>query len=465
MPSVTELLATLERDHFLNAFEQLDAGPTTRFAGAIKFDVVFDDKRYVPEQVIGLALENAYRRVSGLRDFVVRGKISAFRSALHRCGFTIVPKVGSEPAVALKKTVGEILLLQTRYSSQSTDAMVRRGYLVRNELADLLYAQVERYEPRFTAHGYAFEVEGRDGIGRKVMSPWTRIYDPVMSPSATQGWYVVIHFSSRGDFFYLTLGCGATIFKDGSLADVDPKELSDKIRWAQRCFEEQPQSTANFADAVVLHGNHLSSQFEKSIAFAKRYSLQDFDENGFWEDLTILTGMLIAIYEAERLGKAPLSEAPEVREYQAQLPQVVKTKSKTGNGQGRFLSQAEKVAVELHAMATAQHALVEHGFTDIEDMSSTAPYDFSAKKDGGDWFIEVKGTTSAHADSFLLTANELSLHQGNKGQTVLAIVYDIDLKRQGETPSASGGSLSINIPWDPDQWLFKPTAYSASRKT
>ncbi|MFN6101883.1 MAG: MrcB family domain-containing protein, partial [Burkholderiales bacterium] len=46
-------------------------------------------------------------------------------------------------------------------------------------------------------------IEGSDGKGRKNESPWVRIYDPSMSPSATLGWYVVLHFSRDGTKSFL----------------------------------------------------------------------------------------------------------------------------------------------------------------------------------------------------------------------------------------------------------------------
>ncbi|WP_334188933.1 MrcB family domain-containing protein [Noviherbaspirillum sp.] len=463
MQSVTELLSSLERQHFLRAVERIDAGAKTRFSDSTKFDMVFNGKRYAPKEVTGLALEEAFKHTFGPADFKGGDSSSAFRT-LRRCGFTIVPKTAMEAPTSLKSIVSEILSLQTQYSSENTDEMKQRGFLVRVALRDLMYSHIEQFEPTFSASGYECTIEGRDGIGRKVMSAWTRIYDPEMSSSATQGWYVVIHFSSKGDYFYSTLGCGATVYKDGDLADVDPTELATRIHWAQQCFAGQPQLAARFSDAINLHGNHLSGQFEKATAFAKRYDPDCFDETEFWDDLVVLTRMLISIYESERLGKIPLSDAPEVREHQSQLSETIHPKSGSSRGQGRFLSQAEKTAVELHAMATIRAALAERGFTDIEDMSAKESYDFAAKKDGIDWFVEVKGTTSAYANSFLLTANELALHQENKGRTVLAIVYDIDINRDGGDPTATGGRLSIDIPWDPDQWEFKATAYSASRK-
>jgi hypothetical protein len=349
------------------------------------------------------------------------------------------------------------------YASENTDDMKRRGILVRSVLRDLLRAKAKIYEPLFSTSGYKFEVEGSDGIGRKAMSAWTRIYDFEMSPSATEGWYVVIHFSSRGDYFYLTLECGATVFKDGSLCDVDPRILAGKIYWAQRCFRGRSQLAARFSDPIVLHGNHLSTQYEKSTAFAKRYEINGFDESGFWDDSAKLVGMLISIYDADRLGKIPFSDAPELREHRSQLSDTARPTAKTRRGQGRFLSQREKAAVELHAMSRVRVALEENGFSEIEDVSAKKPYDFVAKKNGEDWFIEVKGTTSSCGDSVLLTANELSFHKAQKGRTVLAVVFDIDLDRGAAKPSARGGRVALEMPWDLELWDFTPTAYSASR--
>jgi hypothetical protein len=81
----------------------------------------------------------------------------------------------------------------------------------------------------------------------------------------------------------------------------------------------QPQLTACFSDPINLYGNHLSAQFEKATAFAKRYQLAGFSLELFWNDLAALSRMLVAIYEAERLGKTPFSEAPEFREHRSQL--------------------------------------------------------------------------------------------------------------------------------------------------
>ncbi|WP_158300750.1 MrcB family domain-containing protein [Chromobacterium sp. ATCC 53434] len=463
MPIIAELLSLLDRQQVLQAIHRLDEGTLTRFADSTAFDLLYQGKRYAPKAVAGLALEIAYQREFRPSDFKGGEGSSAFL-ALRRCGFTIIPKMERNLTTSLTTTIADILRLQTQYSSENSKPMQERGVLVRTIFRDILYSRMEQFEPLFSEKGYECMVEGRDGIGRKTISPWIRLYDPKMSPSATQGWYIVIHFSSKGDVFYLTIGCGSTIIKGSAIIHVDSDVLKEKIKWAKSCFAKKPRESRSFSNKIELHGNNLSDQFEKATAFAKRYPIQSFNESEFWQDLQTLCGMLVTIYEAERLGKSPHSESPEAYEHQFQLAETIRPRKSASPGQGRFLKQAEKKAVELHAMEAVRTALPDHGFTDIHDTSAKESYDFSARKDGNDWFIEVKGTTSAKADSFLLTANELTLHRQHQGRTVLAIVYDIDLDHSADTPKASGGMLSLSIPWDPEQWDFIPTVYSASKK-
>jgi len=51
MPTVTELLSILEREHVLQALEQLDAGEKISFAESTKCDVVYKGKHYAPKGV------------------------------------------------------------------------------------------------------------------------------------------------------------------------------------------------------------------------------------------------------------------------------------------------------------------------------------------------------------------------------------------------------------------------------
>jgi hypothetical protein len=464
MTIATELFLQIQRPHILAAIQQIDAGAKTRFADSTKFDVLFQKKRYAPKEVGGLALEMLALRSFGPKDFK-GGERSACFNSLSRCGFTIVPKRHHEPLATIPEVFAEILGLQLQYSSKNTDPMQRRGVLVRKLLPDLIRDRLEEIEPIFSSAGFECCVEGSDGVGRKNESPWVRIFDPEMSPSATHGWYVVLHFSRDGKRVYATVGCGATTLVGGSLVSVPEKELAQQVQWARLQIAESGHSAKYFSDSVELDGNKLSRQYEKAIAFAKTYKIGEFSEVKFWEDLIHLSKILVVLYGKDRLGKSPLSEAPEIIDARQIIDDMSRPGRRTGKGQGRGLSYPERVAIERRAMEVAAAGLLQAGFSELVDKSGTESYDFLAKKDGTTWKVEVKGTTSVVADTFLLTANELKLHTSDKGKTVLAVVSNIDLTRGGdEGPVASGGTLELLVPWNLDEWGFKPTAYQAVRR-
>lgn len=130
-------------------------------------------------------------------------------------------------------------------------------------------------------------------------------------------------------------------------------------------------------------------------------------------------------------------------------------------GQGYGLTQPQRVAVELAAMAVAKTNLRARGFTKIRDVSKTEPCDYRAEINGEEWFVEVKGTTSTSADQILLTAGEYRLHQQNGGRTCLIVVSNIVLNRKNDT--AAGGKASVSLPWKVENWIFEPTLYRVTR--
>ena len=461
MRSTTELLRTLPREHVIEAIKELDGGVTSRFADSVKFDLLYNGNRYPPKEVVGLALERLEKRQFGPADF--RGGVSSacFR-ALERCGFTIVQK-RSLSSATFRAVTNEILDLQRSYSSKNTPEMQRRGVLIRDELPQLIEDKLETLEPIFSHLGFQCSIEGSDGKGRKNESPWVRVYDPAMSPSPTLGWYCVVHFARDGATFYLALGCGATVFKEGSLINVPPEELERQVTWARGVLQHKGIKFDRYLEKMHLGGNALSGQFEKACALIKSYDRLNFDEQEFWSDLKFLCSALTVVYEQERTGKSPVLESPDLIAARDAIDEIARPLKRTSKGQGRGLTHPERQAIELRAMAIAEIELKRLDFEAITDKSRTESYDFSAMKDGIVWLVEVKGTTSVEGNTFLLTASELRLHKANTGKTILMIVSDINLDRTTIEPTATGGKLEAFIPWAIDLWNFEPTSYQAQR--
>ncbi|TDF85788.1 MrcB family domain-containing protein [Pseudomonas sp. H9] len=458
--SPAQLFASLKRANVLGALKQLAQSTSSRFASATKFELVYQSQRYAPKEVAALALEHLFHKAFDPKDLKGEEGSVCF-NALSRLGFTIIPKQTVAPPLLLCNIIKRILELQTQHSSQNTPLMQERGELVRKHFKERIYDAFNQIEPIFSQHGFDCAVEGSDGIGRKSYSPWVRIFTPSLSPSATEGWYVVIHFSSLGDCFYVTLGCGSTEGVD--LKHLPSEELDRRKAWARDRLNVKGLSTSKFQDPIALHGNKLSKQFERATLCAKKYLPESFDENEFWQDITELCTLLTCIYDSVLQGKSPDDSQSALAQASAEIENVVSPTQKA-QGQGRLRDPDERRVVELQAMALAKAELEAIGFSAIRDTSANHSYDFEAYKSGSKWLIEVKGTTSSNAEAFLLTANELELHRSNTGKTGLAIVYDIELDRSGTFPIASKGLVKLFLPWDPEEWEFSPSAYIARKK-
>src|SRR5438874_11527945 len=124
----------------------------------------------------------------------------------------------------LQESLKTIVALQQYWSADNTQPMQKRGQLIRDEIPSLL---------RTLAQQHCMEVEGRDGTGRKTRVPWVRVYDPELSPSATQGWYVVYLFAADGSTVYLSLNQGTTVFTGGQFVARDPEELAQRVTAAR----------------------------------------------------------------------------------------------------------------------------------------------------------------------------------------------------------------------------------------
>ena len=98
----------------------------------------------------------------------------------------------------MKEALKRICELQPHYSSENTPEMQERGA----QLRAVLKPAIEQLKPTLAEalgrFGQDFDVDASDGIGRKTELPWVRFCSKNMSPSPTEGFYSVIHFSTDG---------------------------------------------------------------------------------------------------------------------------------------------------------------------------------------------------------------------------------------------------------------------------
>lgn len=361
----------------------------------------------------------------------------------------------------LKTTINRICELQPLYSSSNTPEMQERGNLIRTDLAqklrDRLYDLGRAFDPLFDD----LAVEGSDGIGRKTEAPWVRLYSKTMSPTPREGFYIVIHFSANGSAFFVTIGCGSTIWSAGDLRPISDEQLKAKTSWARSVVEQRWGTLEPFSDAIALGARaSLPRTFEKATALARRIPVEGIDSTDLDGLLFACAERLSAIYlrQLERRDVAPGDQDA------LELAAIVKPLRRRTRAQGIGLSAAERRAVEQRAMFLATQFLESEGFT-CDDKSATESFDILARRGMHTLKIEVKGTTSDLCDSVLMTRNEVELHRSEKGRTGLLIVSRIQVDRGEAIPSAVGGVIDAMLHWDIDQWLLESIAFQVRRPT
>ena len=304
-------------------------------------------------------------------------------------------------------------------------------------------------------------IEGSDGIGRKTQAPWVRIHSIELSPSATTGYYVVIHFSTDGTRCFVTLGCGATKWDSdrGDLIPYSDEELDQKLGWARTMLNRAGRDIGGFTDSIEIGSDAaLPKRFEKATILCRTFELGKLQEDRFLTAVIGLLEMLEVLYERHSQS----ADIPSSIQIDAAIDTIANP-NRGGNRQGYGLTAAERRAVELQGMSITSSFLKAQGYT-VLDTSARKPYDILARKGDEEIKVEVKATTSLEMNSVLMTSGEVQLHQKEAGYTALALVRRVELLARGTMPSCTGGELDFIYPWDISEWDLHPRAFEVRRK-
>lgn len=360
----------------------------------------------------------------------------------------------------MRETLRRICELQPLYSSSNTPEMQERGRLIRQVLVGDLRSVQTMLSSALGRFGHDLLIEGSDGIGRKTELAWVRFASEAMSPRPTDGFYVVLHFSTDGSGVNIVVGCSSSKFQNGYSIILPPEDLDKRCEWLRSVVLEDRGELEPFTDSNDFGATAaLPQSFQRASALVKKIDFNEINDEVFLDHLVTAAEMLRAVYSAQQIGR----ELTPADQTELDILSLTRPTSRVARSQGFGLSAQERKAVELRAMEIADQWLNEHGYK-AKDTSATKPYDFEAKIGEHDFYIEVKGTTSDSADAIAMTHNEVELHQVNKGRTALLIVTGIRLRKDGATPTASGGNLEALVGWDIDTWSLTPTAFRVSRR-
>lgn len=186
------------------------------FRRARRFLLEYDGKVYDSKAILGAAHGIQFPDEGPLSWKEFSGGEATTVKKLADLGFHVVASPvaddpTAEPARPISELLPEVLELQHYWSQKNTQKMQQRGALIRKEIPDA----VRMLLPADGSLPFTPSIEGSDGAGLKSRVPWVRVFSAPHSPSAMNGWYVVILFAADGSAAYVTLGSGTSQMIDG----------------------------------------------------------------------------------------------------------------------------------------------------------------------------------------------------------------------------------------------------------
>jgi MrcB-like, N-terminal domain len=158
----------------------------------------------------------------------------------------------------LDECLREVLALQPHWTSENTPEMERRGRIVR-KFGPAAMRRV--LEARLDPPPFDWSVQGGDGTGLKTRVPWIRVHSKTLSPSATEGWYLVYLFTFDGQAVYLSLNQGTAVTNVGAFKMRPADELTVRADWA-RTVRPLPAVSVSVGSCADLRFLYMCSSIQ-----------------------------------------------------------------------------------------------------------------------------------------------------------------------------------------------------------
>lgn len=368
--------------------------------------------------------------------------------------------------MGIKADIERILDLQPLWDSKKTPEMDERGKLVRHGGPNWLRSFGDELAE---AAGLPIDdllIEGRDGTGPKTEVPWFRFASKQRSPSATMNWYCVYLFDTLGENAYLSLGHGSTDWTGVDFRAKPHEDLRALGAWGREAIAGISGERSDLSAVMELHSRRsdLGPAYEAGTAVCVRYGRDAIpSDDQLRNDALFFARLLRAAYRTADLEPEPVGLAPEITAIieaaeQAAGRSLKRAGSKVSRsgGQGFRLSADQRSAIELRAMTVTRSFLETDGW-EVEDTSSSRPYDFYCTNGDSEMYVEVKGTTSG-GESVVLTRGEVEHHRSIFPANALAVVSGIRLVGESRE-EAEGGELRFISPWTIDDEQLTVVSY------
>lgn len=173
----------------------------------------------------------------------------------------------------------DLTRLATEYSRERTKAFSQSefGNFVRHDIAISAKKQI-------TFLPFDLSVKASVGAGVWAAIPWLGFFDPLITESATSGFYVVYLVNPDSQEIFLSLNQGATeIYQEfGESSGLEvlrrrAKDMTDRVREYARLFDLDPISLGSDA--------RLPKGYAAGHAFGRKYTAGSINSERFSDDL------------------------------------------------------------------------------------------------------------------------------------------------------------------------------------
>jgi len=293
----------------------------------------------------------------------------------------------------------------------------------------------------------AYRVKGSTGQGNITAAPWIAVFDPTITQSATQGFYLVYLFSEDMKRLYLSIAFGTTQFesyfprvKERHAKLAAASENLGGLLTLHRALVKGP------IDLAASSSDSMHADYEKSSIVAIEYDL-DFlpQEQELIEDFKYVLSLyaeLVAnplLPNIEQLLEAQIdpptvTEEPIVIEFVPREPKTnAKEKVRADVNRARFSKESKKVGDKGEEIAFQfEIARVQKFGGDLMKVKwvakegSTPGWDIcSIEVDGKPRYIEVKSSVTKKVSTLVLTRTEFRAASDQKEKYFIYLITDV----------------------------------------
>lgn len=291
----------------------------------------------------------------------------------------------------------------------------------------------------------ACELQGSTGRGNITAAPWIATFDPTVTRSATQGFYLVYLFSVDLRRVYLSIAFGITQFETYF---KNPDERKAKLLAASKHLSSLIQANRFFIvgalDLAAANGS-LHADYERSNIVAILYELDALPSG---EQLADDYRYMLSVYsdlvrnpllpDIQQLLEAqidpPPTSDPIVVEFVPRPPIAKRERGEIAAGNKRRISRESKKIGDRGEQIVFDHEAkrfmnLGHDPSQLKWLAregKTPGWDISSVDDDGTTlYIEVKASVSSSVSNLVLTRTEYRAAETHKEKYCIYLVTDV----------------------------------------